>query len=96
MCAVVRELLVPLSDLQSAVMTCQKCGTDVTFNLLMEYSSPNLANGKTTATPEKCPVCECPFDRRAQESIDALRESFRAIAAQKSVTVGFRVKFNGA
>jgi hypothetical protein len=96
MCAVVRELRISLNDLQSAVMSCRKCGTDVTFDLMMEYRSPRAASGKTTATPEKCPACECPFDQRAQESIDALRDAFRAIEAQESVAVGFRVKFDGA
>jgi hypothetical protein len=91
MCSMLKELIVPLSDLQTVVITCSRCKTDITFGLLLEKQNPD-AMAKTTATPEMCPVCEVKFDQRAQESVDALREAYKNIVKQKSLTVSFRVR----
>jgi hypothetical protein len=91
MCAMLKEILVPLSDLQTVVITCTRCKTDITFGLLLEKQNP-APMAKTTATPEMCPVCEVKFDQHAQEAVDALREAYKALMKHKSLTVSFRVR----
>ena len=90
MCAVLRELLVPLSDLRHVVITCTKCKTDITFDLLLEWNGPPMS--KTTATPQQCPACEAHFDQQAQESLDAMRKAYQCIMKQKSIVFSFRVR----
>lgn len=91
MCAAIRELSIPLSDLKRVVITCTRCQSETTFDLLLAKQNPDPM-AKTTATPEVCSVCETPFPQHAQESVDALREAFRGVDNEKkSLTVAFRI-----
>ena len=90
MCAVIKEISVPLSDLRRIVITCARCQSDTTFDITLGKQN-NTPLGKTSATPEACSVCEAHFDQGAQESIDALREAYSKIGKQKSLSVSFRV-----
>jgi hypothetical protein len=89
MCVMLRELLVPLSDLQFIVMACTACKAEITFDLLYEVGSKAQ---RASATPHTCPACDARFDQRGEEMIDALRKAFKAILSQDSMTVSFRVR----
>ena len=91
MCVMLKELLVPLSELTNVVMTCTRCNSDVTFNLLLEKQNPNPM-AKTSATPELCPVCEVKYNQHAQVAIDNLRNAYKELTADKSLTVSFRIQ----
>ena len=89
MCAVLNETVVLLSDLRYVVMTCAKCKTEITFDLLWDRQADIH---RTTATPTKCPACDAMFDLLAQNAVDNLREIYQGAAKQKTVTVSFRIK----
>jgi hypothetical protein len=91
MCAMLKELQVPLAELTSVVITCTRCKSDVTFNLLLEKQNPNPM-AKTSATPEMCPVCEVKYSQHAQLAVDSLRDAYKELIADKSLTVSFRVR----
>ena len=52
------EQVISLSDLQWACITCDECGTSVTFNMLRGTPGLRVVN----VVPTTCPVCSRQFD----------------------------------
>src|SRR5260370_36241194 len=93
----VKELVVPISDLQFISIECSACRTSVSLD--MAYTPPKpppqtpLMHLTETPQPNvfQCPVCHAMFDSRVGENIKAFRAIYRGLV-DHNIQMSFRVK----
>jgi hypothetical protein len=80
MCALVRELVIPVSDLHRLAVECGTCHTVVTVDL-----------GSAPAIIAFCSVCRHDYSPDIKQRLSALREILDALATTKECAFSFRV-----
>jgi hypothetical protein len=95
----VKEIVVPISDLRFMAVECSACRTSVSLD--MTYTPPLPEPDRlipTEAPPPnifQCPVCRAMFDSRVGENIKAFRAVYRDLVDHK-IQINFRVKGDSA
>lgn len=93
----VKEIVVPISDLRFMSVECSGCHTSVSIDMI--YTPPPPPNPERLMPfqqdPEpnifQCPVCHAMFDSRVADSIKAFRKIYRDLVDHK-IEISFRVQ----
>jgi hypothetical protein len=62
MYTMLKEMLVPISDLQHMTLECSVCATAVVLDMMKEATSTQDITPKAGLTPAQCPFCRAPYD----------------------------------
>jgi hypothetical protein len=70
MIAMHNELVIPLSDLESILIECASCGSEVRVKMDAEFKPPTA---KVPPPLENCPVCSTRFDSTLRPNIQEFK-----------------------
>jgi PHP family Zn ribbon phosphoesterase len=81
MCALIRDLTVPIEDLRRLSIECCACHTVMTLDLA----------GKMQTTVSFCPACRREFQPAIKDRVRALADLLDALSDSKECAFAFRV-----
>lgn len=85
-----KEVVLSLADLQSLVIECRSCKTQIVLDLYQAL--PPMTNARPHGHPENCPICSESFDSAMAKGVADFRKAFLGLNVLKGGGVRLRLK----
>ncbi len=89
MCALLRELIIPVADLDRIAVECGRCGSVTTLSLGLR--APDNSGRQVLPAVASCPVCQRDFDGRLKQALRDLAGLLSYMGGLPEQAISFRV-----